>query len=103
MYGSRLIIMASAVGFVIFLAWAMIARVDEVSRGEGKVIPSSKQQVITAAEPGTIQEILVRAGQTVHKDQLLVKMDDSQSASQLGQVEAETQMLTARAARLGQE
>ena len=103
LHGSRLIITATAIGFVVFLAWSMIARVDEVSRGEGKVIPSSKQQVLTAAEPGTIEEILVRAGQTVHKDQLLVKMDDSQSASQLGQVEAETQMLTARAARLGQE
>jgi membrane fusion protein, adhesin transport system len=103
MRGSRLIITASAVGFALFLIWAMVARVDEVSRGEGKVIPSSKQQVITAAEPGTIAEILVRAGQMVRKDQLLVRMDDSQSASQLGQVEAETQMLSARAARLGQE
>jgi membrane fusion protein, adhesin transport system len=101
--GSRLIITASSVGFALFLLWAMIARVDEVSRGEGRVIPSSKQQIITASEPGTISEILVRAGQTVRKDQLLVRMDDSQSASQLGQVEAETQMLSARAARLGQE
>jgi membrane fusion protein, adhesin transport system len=101
--GSRLIITASAVGFAMFLVWATIARVDEVSRGEGRVIPSSKQQVITAAEPGTISQILVRTGQTVRKDQLLVQMDDSQSSSQLGQVEAETQMLTARAARLGQE
>jgi len=101
--GPRLIIAVSVIGFVLFLAWSAFARVDEVTRGEGRVIPSSKLQVITSAEPGAIQEILVRSGQTVRKGQLLVRMDDSQSASQLGQIEAESQSLAARAARLSQE
>ena len=103
LHGSRLIITVTAAGFALFLIWSAIARVDEVTRGEGRVIPSSKMQLIQSAEPGTIKEILVRTGQTVRKGQLLVRMDDSQSSSQLGQVEAETVALSARAARLSQE
>ena len=49
--GSRLIIVASAIGFALFLLWAMLAQVDEVTSGQGKVIPSSKAQLIQAALP----------------------------------------------------
>ena len=63
--GSRLIIVASAIGFGLFILWAMLAQVDEVTRGQGKVIPSSKAQLIQAAEPATIQELLVRPGERV--------------------------------------
>ncbi|MEO8547612.1 MAG: HlyD family type I secretion periplasmic adaptor subunit [Sphingomicrobium sp.] len=101
--GSRLIIVASAVGFALFLLWAMLAQVDEVTRGQGKVIPSSKAQLIQAAEPATVQELMVREGQRVHRGQLLARLDDTQSASELGQIEAETQALTARSARLSGE
>ena len=68
--GSRLIIAISVVGLIVFLVWAGLARVDEVTRGEGKVIASSKLQVIQSAEPGAIREMLVRTGQTVRKGQL---------------------------------
>lgn len=101
--GSRLIIVASAVGFALFLLWAMLAHVDEVTRGQGKVIPTSKAQIIQAAEPATIQELMVRSGQRVHRGQLLARLDDTQSASELGQIEAETQALSARSARLSSE
>ena len=101
--GSRLIIVASAIGFALFLLWAMLAQVDEVTRGQGKVIPTSKAQLIQSAEPATIQELMVREGQRVHRGQLLARLDDTQSASELGQIEAETQALSARSARLSAE
>src|SRR5215213_5007800 len=101
--GSRLIIVASAAAFVLFLLWASLARVDEVTRGEGKVIPSSKLQVITAADPATVSEILVRSGQRVRKGQLLARLSSPESSSQLGQLEAETNSLQARASRLTAE
>ncbi|MCY7398706.1 MAG: hypothetical protein LH466_07720, partial [Sphingomonas bacterium] len=63
--GPRLIIVTVAVGFALFLLWAMLAQVDEVTAGQGKVIPSSKVQLIQAAEPATISELLVRSGQRV--------------------------------------
>lgn len=101
--GSRMIIVASAVAFALFLIWASLAQVDEVTRGQGKVIPSSKLQIITAADPATVSEILVRTGQRVRRGQLLVRLDSPESASQLGQIQAETQSLAARSARLTAE
>ncbi|MBJ7438888.1 MAG: HlyD family type I secretion periplasmic adaptor subunit [Sphingopyxis sp.] len=101
--GSEQIMVAAAAGFVLFLLWASIARVDEVTRGQGRVIPSSKVQIIQSAEPSTIQEILVRSGQTVSKGQLLVRLDNTSSQSELGQLETENERLGQRAARLAGE
>ena len=101
--GSEQIMVAAAAGLVLFLLWASIARVDEVSRGQGRVIPSSKVQIIQSAEPSTIREILVRSGQTVKKGQLLVRLDNTTSQSELGQLETENARLAQRAARLAGE
>ena len=97
--GSRLIIVASAFGFAVFLIWAMLAQVDEVTSGQGKVIPSSKAQLIQAPEPATIQELLVRPGERVQRGQLLARLDNPTSR----QVQAETEALQARSARLAAE
>lgn len=101
--GSRLIIVAAAIGFALFLIWAMLAQVDEVTSGQGKVIPISKAQLIQSTEPATVQDLLVRSGQRVRRGQLLARLDDTQSASELGQIQAETEALTARSARLAAE
>src|SRR3954469_14197652 len=101
--GARMIIVASAAAFTLFLLWASLAQLDEVTRGQGKVIPSSKLQVITAADPATVSEILVRSGQRVHKGQLLARLDNPESEAQLGQIQAETESLQARSSRLTAE
>ena len=103
MTGARMIIVAAAAAFAVFLLWASLAQVDEVTRGEGKVIPSSKLQIITAADPATVSELLVRSGQHVHKGELLVRLDSPENESQLGQLQAETESLQARASRLSAE
>lgn len=103
MSGARKVIVTSAIGFFLFLLWAAIAHVDEATHGQGKVIPSSKVQLVQAAEPATIRELLVRSGQRVSAGQLLVRLDDTQSSSELGQVAAETRALQERASRLGAE
>lgn len=101
--GARLVIALCAAGFLGFIIWASLAQVDEVTRGQGQVIPSSKVQVIQSSDPATIEAILVRSGQQVRKGQLLVRLDDTESSSALGQIAAENQALAARAARLGSE
>jgi len=101
--GARMIIVATSALFVLFLIWASVAHVDEVTRGSGKVIPSSKLQVITAADPATVSEILVKSGQEVKKGQLLARLDSPENASQVGQLEAENQSLQARVSRLTSE
>ena len=97
--GSRLIIVASTVAFALFLLWATLAQVDEITHGQGKVIPSSKAQLIQPSEPATIKELLVRSGMQVRRGQLLALLDNPQSR----QVQAETEALQARSARLGAE
>ena len=100
MTGPKLIIVSVSVGFALFILWAMLAQVDEVTAGQGRVIPTSKVQLIQATEPATVSELLVRSGQRVRRGQLLARLDDTQSTSALGQIEAETRSLTERAARL---
>src|SRR5690606_12934727 len=55
------------------------------------------------ADGAVVKEILVRSGQSVKKGQLLVRLDDSEAASQLGQLETENERLSMRAERLRQE
>src|SRR3546814_19422334 len=76
---------------------------DVCSSDLGRVIPSSKVQIIQSAEPSTIKEILVRSGQTVNKGQLLVRLDNTSSQSELGQLATENERLAQRAARLASE
>jgi adhesin transport system membrane fusion protein len=82
------------------LVWANWAEVDEVSRAEGRVIPSGKTQIIQSAEPGVVSEILVRPGEQVAADQLLVRLDDTTTASSAGEVQARVLALAAQVERL---
>ena len=101
--GSRRVILNTGVGIFVFISWASFARVDEVTQGQGRVIPSSKAQIVQSAEPASIREIVVRSGQAVRKGQLLVQLDDTESSSRLGQIAAENRSLAARADRLSRE
>lgn len=100
---SRRLIAVASSGLLVLVAWGAFAQVDEVTRGTGRVIPSSKAQLVQPAEAATIAEILVRGGQTVKRGQLLVRLDDAQSSSELGQLQTENERLGIRAQRLAQE
>ena len=97
---NRKLIAACAATFFVLLLWASLAQTEEVTRGMGKVIPSSRAQMVQPAEPAVVEEILVRAGQSVKKGQLLVRLDDDIADSELGRLETENERLAARAARL---
>lgn len=85
---------------IAFLVWANWAEIDQVSRAEGKVIPSGKSQIVQSAEPGVITDILVRSGEQVSAGQLLVRLDDTTTASSAGEVEARVLALSAQTERL---
>jgi len=99
MTGARMVIVAAAAAFFLFLIWASVAQLDEVTRGQGKVIPSSKLQTITASEAATVSQIMVKSGQEVKKGELLARLDSPESR----QVQAETESLQARVSRLTSE
>lgn len=83
-----------------FLLWASWAEVDQISRAEGRVIPSGKTQIIQSAEQGVVTEILVRSGEQVSAGQLLVRLDDTTTTSSAGEVEARVLALLAQVERL---
>jgi len=62
---------------LVLLIWAGLAEIDEVTRGDGKVIPSSKIQLVDHLEGGIIKEILVSSGDVVDKDQVLLRIDNT--------------------------
>jgi len=85
------------------LWWAYYFEIDEVARGEGKVIPSSQIQVIQNLEGGILSELLVKEGEVVEKDQVLLKIDDTRFASPLRESESQRGALQAKVARLKAE
>ncbi len=70
--------------FVIFIVWANLAVLDEVTRGDGKIIPSSEIQVLQSLEGGIVEEFLVREGDQVDAGQVLMRLRDVQASSDLG-------------------
>ncbi len=97
---SSSIILVSAAFIAVAIGWASFAELDEVTRADGRVIPSSKTQVIQSSEPGVVQDIFVRLGQRVKKGDVLIRLDDTTTASSLGESVARAQALKARIARL---
>lgn len=101
--GGRLIIWAAFFLLVIFLIWASFSELEEVTRGEGKVVPSSHVQVIQNLEGGIISEILVNVGDAVKKDQLLLRMDETRFSSSFEENRAKYLSNKAKSARLKAE
>ncbi|MGH1472718.1 MAG: HlyD family type I secretion periplasmic adaptor subunit [Cellvibrionaceae bacterium] len=80
--------------------WSTFAEIDEVTRGEGKVIPSQQVQIVQSLDGGVLMEILVKEGQIVEQDQLLFRLDKTRFASSLREKEIERLALLIRAERL---
>ncbi|MGL4474675.1 MAG: HlyD family type I secretion periplasmic adaptor subunit [Shewanella sp.] len=101
--GHKYIIWAIA-GFVVsFLIWASLSKLDRVTSGLGKVIPSSQIQVIQSLDGGIIQDIFVQEGNIVTKGQPLVRIDDTRFRSDYSQQEQEVDSLQANVVRLATE
>lgn len=82
------------------LVWAAYANIDEVTRGEGKVIPTSQIQIVQSVDGGVVSEILVREGQTVDSGQILLRIDPTRFLSSLRENRSQSLSLQARAERL---
>ncbi|MFH1975578.1 MAG: HlyD family type I secretion periplasmic adaptor subunit [Pseudomonadota bacterium] len=101
--GGRAILWAVLILSAIAIFWASVSEVEEVTRGQGKVVPASQIQVIQNLEGGILSEILVNVGDTVKKDQLLLKIDQTRFSSSVQQNQAKHLSNKAKAARLQAE
>ena len=72
-----MILWTIALFIVIFIVWANYAELDEVTVGEGKVIPSSQIQVIQNLEGGIVKKIMVKQGDVVEPGQVLMLLDET--------------------------
>lgn len=101
--GQFWVIMLFFVLLVVFVVWAYNSPIEEVTRGNGNVIPSSREQVIQSLDPGIVTEITVKEGDIVEKGQILMKLDDTRSSAVLRESEAKVANLEAMIARLKAE
>jgi adhesin transport system membrane fusion protein len=82
------------------LLWAALAQVDEVTRGEARVIPSRQLQVVQSLDGGIVSEINVQEGQVVEAGQLLLRVEETRATAGMRESAATGIALRARAARL---
>lgn len=101
--GTFSVIVLFAVFLVCFVIWAYHSKLEEVTRGQGSVIPSSREQVVQSLDPGIIREMRVREGEIVDKGQILLTLDDTRSSAVLRESEAKVLNLQAIATRLRAE
>lgn len=97
---ARALLYAAAVVLLLLLVWAAFAGIDEVARGEGKVIPSRQLQVVQSFDGGVVEEILVHEGQVVNEGDLLLRIDSTRFISSFRENRAQYLSLQARALRL---
>jgi membrane fusion protein, adhesin transport system len=86
-----------------FLIWAHFAILEEVKRGNGKVVPSRQIQVVQSLEGGIVGDILVQEGAVVQQGQSLMRIDDTKFASEFGEIRERRAAMAARVARLDAE
>ena len=100
---AHLLLFAIVLFFVLFTAWASFATLDEVTRGEGRVIPSSQVQVVQNLEGGIVSGILVRESDIVEVGDVLLRLDNVKAASDLRGGRQRYLALTGAIARLQAE
>jgi adhesin transport system membrane fusion protein len=97
---AQTIVRAAVAVVALLLVWAALAHVDEVTRGDARVIPSRQLQVVQSLDGGVVAEILVREGDVVEAGQLLLRIDETRATSGVRESAAQGFALRARSARL---
>ncbi|WP_414165137.1 HlyD family type I secretion periplasmic adaptor subunit [Superficieibacter sp. BNK-5] len=86
--------------FLALIIWASLASIDEVTRGEGRAIPSSRLQKVQNLEGGIVAQVFVHEGEVVQAGAPLLRLDDTRFKSNAGETEADRLSLQARIQRL---
>ena len=97
---ARQMLLLALAAVVVLVLWAAWAEIDEVTRGEARVVPSSQLQVVQTVDGGVLESMLVKVGDTVEAGQPLARVDTTRFASNLGEARASEYALRAKALRL---
>jgi adhesin transport system membrane fusion protein len=102
-YSGRILIWTSAAAIAGCIVWANWAEIDQITRAQGQVIASSRNQVIQDLDGGIVQDILVSEGSIVKQGQTLVRFDKAKTESTYLESRAKAAALKAAVARLKAE
>ena len=97
---AQALVRSALIVVVLLIVWAALAKVDEVTRGEARVIPSRQLQVVQSLDGGVVAEIAVQEGQVVEAGQLLLRVEETRATAGMRESAATGIALRARAARL---
>ncbi len=97
---ARVLLHSVMIVLILFLVWTALVDVDEITKGEAKVIPSQQVQVYPSLDGGIVTAIKVHEGQLVEKDQVLLQIDPTRFESSVNENRASYLSLLAKAARL---
>ncbi|GGO83094.1 HlyD family type I secretion periplasmic adaptor subunit [Marinobacterium nitratireducens] len=100
---ARLLLWGMALFILLAIVWANWAQLDEISRGDGEIIPSSQLQVVQNLEGGIVSAILVHEGDLVEKGQVLLRIDDTRFSSSFNENRVREYELIAKQLRLQAE
>jgi adhesin transport system membrane fusion protein len=100
---ARTVVKLLALLLVVAIGWAYYAILDEVSTGDGKVVPIRREQVIQSLEGGIVSRLLVQENQVVEEGQLIAQLDPTITESDVGESAAKYRAALASAARLTAE
>ena len=85
---------------IVILLWAGFFHIDEVVRGEGKIVPSGQTKVLQHMEGGIVAKIFVKEGDTVDANQPIYQLGQASFTSDLNQKDSEKAVLQAKQHRL---
>ncbi len=97
---ARILVKTILIALSLFVMWTAVALIDEITKGEGKVIPSSQIQILQSLDGGIVAEINVREGQIVDAGQVLLRVDPTRFESSVRENRSQYLALTTKAARL---
>ncbi|ENU16526.1 HlyD family efflux transporter periplasmic adaptor subunit [Acinetobacter lwoffii] len=100
---SSVIIWIIGIGLLVLLSWAWLFKLEEVSTGTGKIIPSSKEQVIQSLDGDILTTLNVKEGEIVERGQVLAQLDPTRFESNVGESESLLVSSRATSARLRAE
>ena len=101
--GLRLGIWGGALALGLFALWASFAEVDQLTRGPGQIIASSRTQVIQSLDGGVLDALLVREGDEVQRGQVLARLERTKTETSYREIQARLGALSGAAARLQSE
>lgn len=96
----RLLIYGIVLTVVALIGWASVASLDEVTRGQGRIIPSRQLQVVQSVDGGVIREIHIQEGAVVEAGDLMFVLDSTRSMASYQESHSQVLSLEARIARL---